>query len=282
MELQTVRVANPANPGTYMIVNARDYRELVHGPLWHEQEPGFTGIIPLSAPNAVYGAEETRLAAALAFDLMEATREFEGEPAFASLSPHQRQSELRLKREQLQAERAKRLARTQEEAADRWRATEEAHLSRTLLRPEEVPEGVIPGETPGWPKDLATGRALRLGDDERAALASAPPMQTGDDGTKTLGQTDPAPDSPEANRADSDAPANNETPTVDHAGRPDDATQSLDDRPAWMSAGGEQVPPVSDTVEKGPGGKWFVMRDGKPVSEGKRTKAEAESLVGKL
>lgn len=35
----------------------------------------------------------------------------------------------------------------------------------------EVPDGVVPGETPGWPLDAETGEPLNLNDDQRSALA---------------------------------------------------------------------------------------------------------------
>jgi hypothetical protein len=37
-----------------------------------------------------------------------------------------------------------------------------------------VPDGVVPGETPGWPADAVSGAPLDLTDEERARLASAP------------------------------------------------------------------------------------------------------------
>ncbi|HEY4452392.1 MAG TPA: hypothetical protein VGN13_12455 [Solirubrobacteraceae bacterium] len=37
----------------------------------------------------------------------------------------------------------------------------------------KVPEGVTPGETPGWPADAKTGEALDLTPDQREKLAAA-------------------------------------------------------------------------------------------------------------
>lgn len=37
-----------------------------------------------------------------------------------------------------------------------------------------VPDGVVPGETPGWPADAVSGAPLDLTDEERARLASTP------------------------------------------------------------------------------------------------------------
>jgi hypothetical protein len=39
--------------------------------------------------------------------------------------------------------------------------------------PIEIPDGVVPGETPGWPVDDA-GRPLRLTDEQRKKLAETP------------------------------------------------------------------------------------------------------------
>jgi hypothetical protein len=36
-----------------------------------------------------------------------------------------------------------------------------------------VPEGVVPGETPGWPVDAETGKPLDLTDEQRRALIDA-------------------------------------------------------------------------------------------------------------
>lgn len=46
--------------------------------------------------------------------------------------------------------------------------------------PVEVPEGVVPGETPGWPVDPTTGEPLDLTDEQRAELAKHELDKTGD------------------------------------------------------------------------------------------------------
>jgi hypothetical protein len=40
--------------------------------------------------------------------------------------------------------------------------------------PIEIPDGVVPGETPGWPVDAATSAPLRLDDEQRKKLAETP------------------------------------------------------------------------------------------------------------
>jgi hypothetical protein len=65
--------------------------------------------------------------------------------------------------------------------ADLRKAGHFSGLSQSEALPEsetapevEVPEGVVPGETPGWPVDAETGRPLALTDEEREALKQAP------------------------------------------------------------------------------------------------------------
>jgi hypothetical protein len=40
--------------------------------------------------------------------------------------------------------------------------------------PIEIPDGVTPGETPGWPVDAVTGAPLRLTDEQRQKVAATP------------------------------------------------------------------------------------------------------------
>lgn len=49
--------------------------------------------------------------------------------------------------------------------------------------PIEIPDGVIPGETPGWPIDAVTDRPLRLTDEEREELATRPLEDAPNSGT---------------------------------------------------------------------------------------------------
>lgn len=50
-----------------------------------------------------------------------------------------------------------------------------------------VPDGVVPGETPGWPADAVTGEALALTDEERARLADSPIGDVDPDAPMVLG-----------------------------------------------------------------------------------------------
>jgi hypothetical protein len=253
--MQTVRVANSRSPTGYMIINAHEYRELVHGPLWHEQEPGFDGILPTAEPARAYSPEEQRRAAGLMFDAIEMQREREEKPAFATLTPQQRLDLLEEMRRDLHETRAR-------------------HLQSTRMAPPPepevvVPEGVVPGETPGWPVDAETGKPLRLSDEERQRIA---------DEHAAL----------EAERAEvsRQAPPNNgegETGTSQPTPAPATEATQAGETPAWLRAGAQvaqqaPTPPVAArSVEKGPGGKWYVMEAGKPVSEGYKTKGEAEA-----
>lgn len=54
-------------------------------------------------------------------------------------------------------------------------------LPESETAPEvEVPEGVVPGETPGWPVDAETGRPLALTNEEREVLKQAPIVGEGE------------------------------------------------------------------------------------------------------
>jgi hypothetical protein len=55
----------------------------------------------------------------------------------------------------------------------------EVELDDRELVTVEVPDGVVPGETPGWPIDAVSGRVLDLPDQVRQELAK---VKVGDDG----------------------------------------------------------------------------------------------------
>lgn len=50
--------------------------------------------------------------------------------------------------------------------------------TETPAEPVEVPEGVVPGETPGWPVDAETGEPLQLTDEQREQVAALDPPLT--------------------------------------------------------------------------------------------------------
>lgn len=77
----------------------------------------------------------------------------------------------------------------QEVDEDLIEKTREA-LGRVFGDEVTVPDGVVPGETPGWPVDAATGKVLRLPDQVREELAKIPIGESsGDDDLEAL---DPA------------------------------------------------------------------------------------------
>lgn len=270
MTVPTVRVANPKTASGYMLINASDYRESVHGPLWHTQEPGFDGRLPPPAPVQATSDEELRKAANLMFELMEAEREEKGLPRYASLTAHQRLTWLDKKREEFL------------EARSRY--------MRRMDSPEVVvPEGVIPGETPGWPVDLATGKPLWMPQEERERLMAMArhDLEAEQEAERQRLAREQAPPGGEGGETATSQPT--PPPSQEPAQAPQEAAQpapASGEQPAWLRPAQPAAqdtpppPPVAEkSVEKGPGSKWYVMQAGKPVTEGFKTKAEAESQV---
>jgi hypothetical protein len=274
--LRTVRVADPARPGEYKLINAQDYRLLVHGDLWHEQEPGFENLPP-PAPAANYNDVETKEAARLAFDVLEFQHDREGKQSFAAMTHAERMTVLRDTRQDVQRSRAEYLNQRAGRAADtgprearvgppQGVTQDEMDARLAAQRAVVIPEGVVPGVTLGWPLDLASGLPLALTDEERAKQTA---IELGkDDGTRVEGVSDSPPVPGAQQGAGGESPA----PPAVNAAQP-----WLQPPPAQPPAAPPAPPVAETTVEKGPGGKWYQMQDGKPVSEGFKTKADAEA-----
>ena len=96
--VKTLRVANPADPTQFMTINATDYREAVHGALWHTQAPDFEGV-PAPLPQRMDPAVRD-LAAGMMFDGLDMEALTKREPPFSSLSPVQQLTYLRDKQQE--------------------------------------------------------------------------------------------------------------------------------------------------------------------------------------
>lgn len=264
--IPTVRVPNPRDPSQYMRINAQDYRPMVHGELWPEQDEGFAGL-PAIKPQAMDPAVRD-LAASLMVDSMDLMQSHKGQPSFSSLSPQEQLTILREAQRDMKESREKYHRANQVSDADLKRRRDEelkdeaariASEDRAKVieaqRAQVIPPGVVPGQTPGWPLDLDSGLPLVLTDAERAKL-SADAAAVPTDGAETsqeafersAGQGNPA-----------EAPAT----------------------PSWAAQPAAPTPAEATgntlSVSKGPGNKWYVMRGNSPVTEGFATKAEAET-----
>jgi hypothetical protein len=258
--IPTVRVAHPRDPSSYMTINAIDYREMVHGPLWPVQAEGFTGL-PAPKPQSMDPAVRD-FATAFMVDIMDMRQAEKGQPSFSSLSPAEQLSMLRADHAEMKEARDRYHRHTQVSEAQAAAFSENMAYEDRLAaqRAVVVPEGVVVGETPGWPMDNASGLPLALTDAERAKLAAAGPLPAPGDATGAATSQDAF-----------------ERTTVGQA----DAASQTPATPAWAAQPVPATPPnppVEDlAVSKGPGNKWYVMRGNSPVTEGFATKAEAET-----
>lgn len=233
----TVRVANPADPANFMTINTRDYRELVHGPLWSEQAEGFEGL-PAPEPQRTDPAVRD-LAATVMYDMVDIKHAQEGKPLFGTLSPGQQLTTLRdLHQEVKQAQRE---MRRRYQISDREQAERAAQQADADRDTDDSGQG---GDT------LSGGQNTTNSGQDTAA--------GGDGGGDTVAGAQGGAQVPE--------PAPGAT-TAAQAG-----TNPWAGTPAAPPA--QQQVPL--TVEKGPGSKWFVMRGKDPVSDGYATKTEAE------
>lgn len=262
--IPTVRVANPADPRSFMTINAVEYRPAAHGPLWHEQAPGFQGL-PTVVPVLLSQAERD-FAGTLFLEMVELRYSAEGKGSFATLSPAERMVALRDLRTDFERDRRK------------WEAN-------TAIRTGDLfsySRAAIPGETPSYPADAITGKALVLDEATRQQLSEIKISPAGDEpptaglanprgeliepdpvvppGLPPLGEdtAEPAPVAPQAEPA---------------AALPPQPQEAQPSTPSWAKVPAAPAP----SVQKGPGGKYYVMRGTEVLSEGFPTKAKAEA-----
>jgi hypothetical protein len=278
--IATVRVANPNHPGHYMTINASDYRERVHGPLWEEQAEDFAGTPP--APVHSYGQQERDFAGALMLEIFDFQMMREGRN-FGAMSSAERLTFMRDQRQEFMDHRDGYLR--------------ERQVSDSQRR-QWAGEGIIPGQTPGHPVDAVSGEPMALSDEQRSTLANIMLPDPGTDGA-TNGTSDvrQEPGRPELVQLDESLPdplppLGDADPAHDQGAAPAAPVAGITDgvpaapapgagaettKPAWAAA----PAPATDAlkVEKGPGGKWYVKRAKEVLSEGFGTKAEAEAAL---
>ncbi len=260
--IPTVRVANAASPTGFATINAADYREMVHGPLWHTQAPDYVGL-PVPAP-ANYSAGERDFAGALMLDFLAFDAERGPGPAFSTLSPAQRMVVLRDKRTEFDTYRAQWHQDRSRETRDLFDSTGKVSGS--------VP---VPGETPGFPIDSVTGKPLDLDNETRERLGAIPLKAEGEPVPDATGDVVEPAAEPGVTLSDLLGSQPEAPPPAPAAPEP---TAPPAGTPSWAAT--PPAPPAGQpTVEKGPGSKWYVMRDGTALSEGFKTKAEAEGAL---
>jgi len=259
--LKTVRVAHPMAPDTFQIINAKDYREGVHGPLWHEQAPDFSPEDVVQKPEHAARRDPAvrDLAAAVMSDVMDTEARRKGHPLFSTLSPQEQLTALRDVHNELKSSEANYAAHRERQVAahqaeqDAARATQ---AEATRIEAERQAREDAAREPKGGGQVLTEAIAAHN------AEAAAPDAQTAQ---QRQVETAPAGTPPAAPAPAPAAPAT---------------------APAWAAptapAAAEAPDAAALRVEQGPGKKWFVMRGKDVVGAGHAKKADAEAEMAKL